>query len=147
MEKIDSYFQEKAKGSFFYLGYNPDENALLMKFIGDISDEDYKSIWHQAFDTVYKLGIENILIDQREIGVVSFSARAWVMVKMFPKIKRELSPDLAGSVLSSSNLVYKSGVQYLVKAFKKISGYKIEFHNNYEESMEWFREINNQRTD
>lgn len=130
-------FKELASDHHFFIGYHSKGHVLLMKFIGDMTDDEYKQIWQVSFKETYEKGIEKLIIDQSEIGNVSFSARAWVMVKMYPKIKRELSPYLAGAIISSGNIVHRSGVQYLVKAFQKVSGYKIDFHENYEDAIQW----------
>ena len=132
-------FTELASDSHYFIGFNAPNHALLMKFLGDMSDDEYKEIWHVSYKHAYEKGIENFVIDQSEIGLVSFGARAWVMVKMYPKIKRDLSPQLKGAIITSSNIVHRSGVQYLVKAFQRVSGYKIEFQDNYELALKWFK--------
>jgi len=130
-------FKEIASDQHFLIGFNTENHVLLMKFIGDMNDNQYKQIWNLSFDQCYEKGIEKLIIDQSEIGNVSFSARAWVMVKMYPRIKRELSPYMTGAIVSSSNVVHRTGLQYLVKAFQKVSGYKIEFHSDYDHAIEW----------
>ena len=135
-------FKEIASDQHFYIGFDNKHHILLMKFIGDMKDDEYKQIWRIAFDQAFEKGVEKLLIDQTEIGNVSFSARAWVMVKMYPKIKRELSPDMVGAMISSANVVHRTGLQYLVKAFQKVSGYKVEFYENYHDAREWLNYIN-----
>lgn len=130
---------------FFCLGYNADSHVLLMKFIGEMTDEEYKHIWKQAFKHTYEKGIEKLIIDQSMIGNVSFSARAWVLVKMFPKIKRDLSPHITGAIVSSANILHRSGVHYLAKAFQKVSGYHIQFIDNYDLAIEWLNETESKR--
>lgn len=135
-------FKEIASDKHFFVGFDSKNHILLMKFIGAMKDDEYKQIWQLAFDQCFEKGIEKLLIDQTEIGNVSFSARAWVMVKLYPKIKRELSPDMVAGIISSTNVVHRTGLQYLVKAFQKMSGYKIDFHENYEEATTWLNRIN-----
>ncbi len=121
--------------------YDKNGHILYMKFVGDMNDSEYKDIWRTSVQNAFEFGIEKIIIDQSEIGDVPFLARAWVVTSLYKRIKRELSPDLAISVLSSSNSVHKSGMQYLVKAFKKISGFAIEFHPTYDEATTWLNKI------
>ncbi len=125
------------------INYEKNGHILYMKFIGDMKDSEYKDIWRTSVQNAFELGIEKIIIDQSEIGDVPFLARAWVITSLYKRIKRELSPDLAVSVLSSSNSVHKSGMQYLVKAFRKISGFAIDFHPTYEEATTWLNKIRN----
>lgn len=134
-------FTEVSSDQHFYVGFDNTNHILLMKFIGAMSDDEYKQIWHTAFDQCFEKGINKLIIDQSNIGNVSFSARAWVMVKMYPKIKRELSPDIKGAIISSSHVVHRTGVHYLVKAFQKVSGFKIEFHEDYESATAWLNQI------
>jgi hypothetical protein len=121
--------------------YDKSGHILYIKFIGDMKESEYKDVWRTGVQNAFDLGVEKIIIDQSEIGDVQFLARAWVITSLYKKIKRELSPDLAVSVLSSSNSVHKSGMQYLVKAFRKISGFAIDFHPTYEESTAWLNTI------
>ena len=122
---------------YCYVGYDSTGHIIYMKFMGSMKDSQYKDIWKSSVQHAFDLGIEKIIIDQSEIGSVPFMARAWVITSMYSKIKRNLSPDLVVSVLSSTNTEHRSGMQYLVKGFQKISGYKIGFHNSYEEAVDW----------
>ncbi|MGB0521608.1 MAG: hypothetical protein ACPGJS_01550 [Flammeovirgaceae bacterium] len=117
--------------------YDSDSHILNMRFIGDMKDSQYKDIWRSSVQYAYEYGIEKIIIDQTEIGSVPFMARAWVITSMYSKIKRDLSPDLVASVLSSKDASHRSGMQYLVKGFQKISGYEIGFHKSLDEAIEW----------
>lgn len=121
--------------------YDKNGHIIYMQFIGNMKEAEYKDIWRTSVQSAFELGIEKIVIDQSEIGDVPFLARAWVITSLYKRIKRELSPDLAVSVLSSSNSVHKSGMQYLVKAFRKISGFAIDFHPTYDEATSWLNEI------
>ncbi|MGB0521609.1 MAG: hypothetical protein ACPGJS_01555 [Flammeovirgaceae bacterium] len=134
-------FKELASTDYYFLGFNKESHILLMKLMGDMTDEQYKESWKRSFQITYEKGIEKLIIDQREIGNVSFAARAWVMVKMYPKIKKELSPNLMGAIISSSHIIHRSGVQYLVKAFQRVSGYQIKFQDSYESSITWLNEV------
>ena len=123
------------------ISFNSTDHIIIMKFIGDMSDKEYKDIWRTSVDYAFELGIEKIIIDQSQIGTVPFMARAWVITGMYGKIKRELSPDLVISVISSANSGHRSGMQYLVKGFQKISGYLIEFHNTHKDATKWLNSL------
>lgn len=121
--------------------YDSSCHILTMRFLGDMKDSQYKDIWRSSVQFAYEYGIEKIIIDQSKIGSVPFMARAWVITSMYSKIKRDLSPDLVVSVLSSSDTGHRSGMQYLVKGFKKISGYEIGFHASTEEAIDWLNSV------
>ena len=121
--------------------YDKDNFIILMKFFGDIPSEVYKSIWRTAVDTVFDYGVEKIIIDQSGVTHVPKRTRAWVVTSMYPKVKRDLSPDLAVSVVAASNPTQRSGVNYLVKGARAISGFYIDFHKDYKASTEWLNSI------
>ena len=121
--------------------YDASGHLLYIKFIGDMKESEYKDIWRSGVQKAFELGIEKFIIDQSEIGSVPFLARAWVITSLYGKIKRELSPDLAVSVLSSSDKSHKSGMQYLVKGFRKLSGFEIDFHPTYQDAASWLNSI------
>lgn len=123
--------------------FDPENHILNVIFIGDMKDSEYKDIWRTSVQHAFDLGIEKIIIDQSEVGNVPFMARAWVITGMYSKIKRDLSPDLVVAVISSSNAGHRSGMQYLVKGFQKISGYKIGFYNSLGEAVEWLNSLKN----
>lgn len=112
------------------------QNILYIKFEGNISDEDYKEIWGNGVEKAVELNIEKFVFDQSEIGQVSFKARGWVILKMLPKIKKELGSGLKVGVVSAKDLVNKSGVKYLVGMFKKMAGLNVTFFNDYDTAID-----------
>jgi hypothetical protein len=129
------------KTNYCHVQYDPLNYIIWVQFIGDMSDDEYKEIWNQSISFIFDYGLEKIVIDQSQIGEVGLSARAWVVMKAYPRIKRDLSPDLAVSIISSSNNSRRAGMQYLVKAVQAFSGYIIQFHSNFDESKVWLNEV------
>ncbi len=121
--------------------YNDEHNILIMRCYGDISDDIYKTMWEEAIKLSLERNIRRFLIDQREIGRVSFSARGWVIVSLFPKIKSKLSKEVRAAVLKSSNMANSSGIMFLVKAFKKVSGYDIDFFDSDKSGIVWLSKV------
>ncbi len=121
--------------------YDNKNFIVLIKFFGEIPDDVYKSIWRSAIDTVFEYGIEKIIIDQSKVTEVALKSRAWVVMSVYPRVKRDLSPDLAVSVVASADSTQRSGVQYLIKAARAVSGFSIEFHEKYEDCTKWLNEI------
>ena len=111
-------------------------NILYITFKGNIEDDDYKGIWQTGVDKAVELNIERFIFDQTNIGRVSFKARGWVILKMLPTIKKELGKGLKIGVLSSKDLVNKSGVKYMVGMFEKMAGLKVTFFSNFDAAVE-----------
>lgn len=126
----------------YELLYLAEEEIVLMKFKGDIAEDVYKDFWTKSIDFGVENKIKRVIIDQQEIGNVSFLARAWVVVNAFPRVKKELPKDLAATIISSGRLVQKSGMQYLLKAFVGLTGYNVEIHPTPETAVEFLKTAN-----
>ncbi|EMR04361.1 hypothetical protein [Cesiribacter andamanensis] len=112
------------------------ENKIIkLYFAGDMTDDAYKEFWTKTIDYGEKLQVNRIIIDQRDIGNVSFNARGWVVINAFPRIKRVLPNNIVAGVLGSNKIVQKTGMQYLLKAFKTLTGYKVEIFATQEEAI------------
>ena len=112
------------------------QNILYINFQGNIEDDDYKKIWETGVEKAIELHIERFIFDQSNIGKVSFKARGWVILKMLPTIKKELGKGLKIGVLSSKDLVNKSGVKYMVGMFEKMAGLKVTFFSDFDSAVE-----------
>ena len=121
--------------------YDSKQHIVLMKFHGVIADEDYKQIWQDAVEVTFDYGIEKIIIDQSKVEQVGLRSRAWVVMNVYPQIKRDLSPDLAVAVIATSDKKQRSGVHYLIKAARAISGYHIDFHETVESAIKWLNSV------
>ena len=108
---------------------------LFVKFEGNISDDDYKEIWETGVEKAVELNIEHFIFDQSKIGQVSFKARGWVILKMLPRIKKELPKGLKIGVVSSKDLVNKSGVKYLVGMFEKMASLDVNFYPDFDTAV------------
>ena len=111
-------------------------NILHITFKGNIEDDDYKEIWETGVEKAIELNIERFIFDQMNIGKVSFKARGWVILKMLPIIKKELGKGLKIGILSSKDLVNKSGVKYMVGMFKKMASLDVTFYPDIESAIE-----------
>ena len=115
----------------------------MMYFIGDMPDDSYKEFWTKSIDLGEKYQVNRIIIDQREIGNVSFNARGWVVISAFPRVKKVLPKNMTAAVLGSDRIVQKTGMQYLLKAFRTLTGYKVEVFPNQEEAVAFLKKANN----
>lgn len=111
-------------------------DILFITFKGNIEDDDYKEIWETGVEKAIELNTERFIFDQMNIGKVSFKARGWVILKMLPTIKKELGKGLKIGVLSSKDLVNKSGVKYMVGMFKKMASLDVTFFVDRDSAIE-----------
>lgn len=126
----------------YVLSFDRSKAVLKLQFIGDMSDEVYKEFWTKAINFGRDNQVNRIIIDQSTIGNVSFLARGWVVMNAFPRVKKEFPASLAGAILSSGKVVQKTGMQYLLKAFKGLTGYKVEVVPTEEEAIAWLCKAN-----
>jgi hypothetical protein len=120
----------------FTLKLDEENRLIVMRFIGDIEDEAYKKYWEDSFVHALRCQVNRVVVDQSEVGNVSFNARGWVAIKMFPKINKQLPSDLAGAIISSSRLTQRSGLQYLTKTFQALTNFRLEFCKDEQEAVE-----------
>lgn len=126
----------------YELSFDSEAGIIMMKFIGDMTDEVYKHFWTTAIDFGVKHQVNRIIIDQQSIGNVSFTARGWVVVSAFPRVKKEMPKNMAAAVLSSGRVVQKTGMQYLMKAFVALTSYKVEVYPTIEEATAYLKKAN-----
>ncbi len=134
--------QNIASSPSYELMYEEEHHAVLMKFKGDMTDDTYKEFWNKAIDFAIEQKINRVIINQQEIGNVSFNARGWVVVSAFPRAKKSLPKNLAAAVLSSGRIVQKTGMQYLLKAFIALTGYQVEVRPGLEEALAFLNKAN-----
>lgn len=134
-------FQELASSERYYIGWHEKHRIIVIKFIGDLPDPVYKSIWLTAFEFFKEKKGNRLLLDQQEIGNVGFVSRAWLVVDLVPKIKSQLSKNMVTAVISSPQMGARNGRKYLSKAYQMISGgYQLGFHSSYEDAIAWINE-------
>ncbi|WP_225000054.1 hypothetical protein [Cesiribacter sp. SM1] len=123
--------------------YDASNKIIKMTFIGDMSDDSYKAFWTKSIDFAEKQQVNRIIIDQRQIGNVSFNARGWVVISAFPRVKKVLPNNMAAAILGSEKIMQKTGMQYLLKAFRTLTGYTVEILPDQEEAVAFLRKVNN----
>ncbi|AHM61440.1 hypothetical protein D770_15930 [Flammeovirgaceae bacterium 311] len=122
--------------------FDASSKIIKMSFIGDMSDEAYKEFWTKSIDFGEKHQVNRIIIDQRQIGNVSFNARGWVVINAFPRVKKVLPNNLAAAVLGSEKIMQKTGMQYLLKAFRTLTGYTVEIFPTQEDAVAFLTKTN-----
>ncbi len=113
-----------------------DKKVLVYRFIGDIEDETYFEIWRKVFELTFEKGVKKHLVDQSQVGKISFRARGKVILKHLPAFKKEIGADFKTAIVTSKSIVNKSGVTYMVKAFKALfSSINTEFFEEERERL------------
>lgn len=130
--------KELLSTSFTKIEYLEENDILVSRFLGNIGNEDYSSIWASMMEFSNRFKTNNIIIDQSNIGDVSFMARGKVIIKHLPAIKKEVGEDFTVAVVTSPNVANKSGMKYMAKAFKRLlSSFDINFFDQEKEAIEW----------
>ncbi len=122
--------------------FDATHKIVKLHFMGDLSDDAYKLFWTKGIDFAEKHRLNRIIIDQRDIGNVSFNARGWVVISAFPRVKKVLPTNLIAAILGSERIVQKTGMQYLLKAFKTLTGYKVEVFSTQEDAVAFLKTAN-----
>ena len=137
---MEEFFEKVAQEEHYIIEYNEANNLIAMRFYGDMNDEVYKEMWQKSLDKVLHHKIRRFLVDQREIGNVSFSARAWVLVKVMPQVKKNIPSPFYGAILPSANMVHSTGMTFLKKGFQKISKVMLQNFEVENEARNWLVE-------
>ena len=122
--------------------YDASDRIAKMYFKGDMTDAEYKLLWTKSIDFGEKHQISRIIVDQREIGNVSLNARGWVVVSAFPRVKKVLPSNMVAAVLSSDKVMQRTAMQYLLKAFRALTGYQVDVFPSQQEAVDFLRSAN-----
>ena len=115
--------------------YDASNYLILMQFEGDIGDNDYRDFWVKCVEFVEQNDVWRVIVDQSKIGNVGFKARGWVIINVLPRVNKAIGKKLVGGIISSKNVIHKSGMQYMMLAFQKIVGRKIKIYESQEEAI------------
>ncbi len=116
-------------------------NILIIRFIDDISDDAYFEIWEKGLELAIEKDSRRIIMDQSPVGHVSFTARSKVIMRYLPRYKKGLGKELQVGVLSSSNMIHSAGIKYMVKTFKSLTSFSIEFFSVEGDAIKWLRSV------
>jgi hypothetical protein len=120
------------------LDYNSEQHYIRMTFSGAISEEEYRFFWDFWLKQAVALNCTNLLIDQRRIGKVSMKSRAWFLFTWLPKAKNRVKWLFSIGILASKSFMHKSGLDYMVRGARRVTGYDIRFFEKENEAGEWF---------
>jgi len=114
-----------------------DDRAVFVRFIGEVTLEDYKSALLKAADMVRDHDVQNVLMNRLEIGKIPTEGRIWVknvylkkiikpLVRKLNKVaiveSQSVAAQLYGKALYTSfQLIYPT---LTVKAFKRLEDAK-----------------------
>ncbi len=114
-----------------------DDNIIIIRFIGDISDEAYFEIWEQGLILMVDHACIRMIMDQSLSGHVSYAARSKVVREYVQQYKKKIDKNAKVGVLTSENEIHNAGVKYLVEIFRSQTPFKIEFFNAENDAIEW----------
>lgn len=113
------------------------ENILIIRFIGDMSDEAYYEVWEKGLEYAIEKESRRFIMDQSPVGHVSFSARSKVVMRYLPRYRKNLGKELKVGVLSSSNMIHSAGIKYMVKTFRSLTSFSIELFSSESDAIGW----------
>ncbi|UZR94118.1 hypothetical protein [Chondrinema litorale] len=115
--------------------------VFFLQFEGNISDTDYKDVWEVLLQNGKACDLKKLIIDQRKIGKVSMTARAWYLMNWIPRAKKGVNNNCNVAIISSSYVANKVGINYLVNGVKKFTSFNVKFVLSKAEGEDWFKEI------
>lgn len=119
-----------------------DANIIIIRFIGDITDEAYFEIWEQGLILMVEHASIRLIMDQSQSGHVSYTARSKVVREYVQQYKKKIDKNAKVGVLTSENEMQSAGVKYLVEIFRSQTPFEIEFFKTEEAAAEWLTSKN-----
>lgn len=125
------------RNEHYAIDLNLEKKIIAMRFFGNMPDDAYREIWEKVLKIVIEHQVKNYIVDQTSIGSVSFTARAWVLVKILPQVRKKIGMPMFVGILSSENLVHNTGMEFIRKGFQKLSGMKIRKFGDEDKLISW----------
>ncbi|MCC5944222.1 MAG: hypothetical protein JJT94_04755 [Bernardetiaceae bacterium] len=126
------------------LSYVREANYLALVWKADespakeyISESDYKNLWLLIQDEFLKRKAQTVLVDQRHIGHIRISLRAWLAMQYMPNVRKSLTGSLAVVLIESKHMGKRVSFKYLAQAAKKILNIDIQKFDSYEDAVAW----------
>lgn len=114
-----------------------DTNILVIKFIGNMTDEAYFEIWEKVLLLAVAKESKRLIVDQLLGEPVSFAARSKVVRVYLQQYKKNIGNELKVGVLMSANNIYNAGAKYLVEIFRSQTSFKIKFFSEKGDAIKW----------
>ncbi len=119
-----------------------EENILIIRFIGDITDAAYFEIWEKGLVLMVSNDSKRLIMDQSQSGHVSYAARSKVVREYVQQYKKKINGDAKVGVLISENEMQSAGVKYLVEIFRSQTPFEIKFFKTEAAAIEWLTSAN-----
>ncbi len=119
-----------------------DANIIIIRFIGDITDEAYFEIWEKGLVLLVSCNCKHLIMDQSQAGHVSYAARGKVVREYVQQYKKKIDKNAEVGILTSENEIHSAGVKYLVEIFRSQTPFEIEFFKTEEAAKQWLTSEN-----
>lgn len=119
--------------------HNKEDEIVYLQFEGNISDSEYKEVWESLLVYGRECDLKKLIIDQRMIGKVSMTARAWYLMNWIPRAKKGVNNNCNIAIISSSYVANKVGLNYLVNGVKKLTSFNVKFVISKAEGEDWLK--------
>jgi hypothetical protein len=121
--------------------YLPEINTLYVEFIGKLDSQEYKDTYQQLLEFINSKKVDAIIADQTKSQGSTMDARAWLVVKWLPELKKEIGERkvlLAG--ISEAKFGFKKVIsQYIEQTFKKMTALPVESFTNIDDAIQWIK--------
>ncbi|MDX1903106.1 MAG: hypothetical protein SFU27_03010 [Thermonemataceae bacterium] len=123
------------------LYYLSDLEAIYLELKGSVDTADYKEVYNQLLKFIISKDIKAVIADQTKSKGSSMEARAWLIVKWLPELKKQVGNKkilIAG--VSEAKIGMKKFIgQYLEQTFKKVTPFPIESFESVDDAIRWIK--------
>jgi hypothetical protein len=117
--------------------YDVSCDLIYLELLGEISKEDYKTIFNVTGDLGVKHNISRLLVNQATMQKSSMESKAWLVTNWLPRMRKVFQDNMRVSIILSSNLFTKIGGEYIAAAVRKISGFNLRTFTDADEARTW----------
>lgn len=126
-----------------FLFYDRQYDMITFKWLGQVSDEEYRAALMTAYQKTVELGVTRWLTDSRVGIVVSLESQEWIINEFIPTFLSK-SPLRRVAYLVSTDFFRR---EYVNKIKKSFSQYQIEVFEDAEVAKKWLTKMYSKKED
>ncbi len=119
---------------------------VVVKFLGDVSSEDYKGALLKAAEMVEKRGVKDVMMNRLEIGQIPPDGRVWVKNVYLKEVIKPLVKRLNKvAIIESQSVVAQLYGKAIYSSFKLIYPHlSFKVFSNIDSGMNWIVDVQDQ---
>ncbi|TAD90235.1 MAG: hypothetical protein EAY75_04600 [Bacteroidetes bacterium] len=122
---------------FGRISYEASADLIYLELLGEISKEDYKTVFNATGDLALQHNASRLLVNQATMQKSSMESKAWLVTNWLPRMRKVFQDNMRVSIILSNNLFTKIGGEYIAAAVRKISGFNLRTFIDAEEARTW----------